>query len=168
MIRRCRDTEFEMIHAIINDAAIAYQGVIPADCAKEPYMSKNELRQEITHGIEFWGFEQGAELAGVMGIQDVLDVTLIRHAYVRTSHRNQGIGGKLLSHLLGRTERPIMIGTWADASWAVRFYQQRGFRFVPAEEKDGLLKKYWGIPQRQIETSVALADQRWFESRKNK
>ena len=164
MIRQCRDAEFDVIHAIINDGAMAYKGVIPPDCSKVPYMSKDELRHEIGQGVVFWGFEQAGELAGVMGIQDVQDVTLIRHAYVRTAKRNQGIGGELLSFLRGKTGRPILIGTWADAIWAVRFYERHGFRLVSTAEKDRLLKKYWSVPQRQIQTSVVLADQRWFES----
>lgn len=168
MIRECRDAEFDVIHAVINDAAKAYRGVIPADCWKEPYMSKDELRHEIQQGIVFWGYEEAGELAGVMGIQDVQDVTLIRHAYVRTTKRNQGIGGKLLSFLRGQTGRPILIGTWADAVWAVRFYEKHGFRLVLTAEKDRLLKKYWGVPPRQIETSVVLADQRWFERQQNR
>jgi GNAT superfamily N-acetyltransferase len=167
MIRKCSDSEFDVIHEIINDAAVAYKGVIPADCFHEPYMSEDRLRHEVAKGISFWGLEQGGELAGVMGIQDVQDVTLIRHAYVRTAQRNRGIGGELLSFLIGRTERPILIGTWADAAWAVRFYQQRGFRLVPPAEKDPLLMKYWGVPQRQMETSVVLADRRWFERHEN-
>jgi N-acetylglutamate synthase-like GNAT family acetyltransferase len=163
MIRKCRDDEFDIILAIINDAAVAYKGVIPADCVHEPYKSAEELRQAIAQQIVFWGFEKAGELAGVMGIQDVQDVTLIRHAYVRTANHNQGIGGKLLSFLTARTERPVLIGTWADAAWALKFYEQRGFRLVPPGEKDPLLKKYWGVPQRQMETSVVLADQRWFD-----
>ncbi|MGB8474162.1 MAG: GNAT family N-acetyltransferase [Candidatus Acidiferrum sp.] len=168
MIRQCRDAEFDVIHAIINDAAMAYEGVIPPDCWKESYMSKDELRHEIGQGIVFWGFEQLGELAGVMGIQDVQDVTLIRHAYVRTAKRNQGIGGELLTFLRSHTGRPILIGTWADAVWAVRFYEERGFRLVSTTEKDRLLKKYWSVPQRQIETSVVLADRRWFERPDNR
>lgn len=164
MIRRCCDAEFDVIYAIINDGAMAYKGVIPPDCSEEPYMPEDELRHEIGQGVVFWGFEQSGELAGVMGIQDVQDVTLIRHAYVRTAKRNQGIGGELLSFLLGKTGRPILIGTWADAIWAVRFYERHGFRLVSTAEKDRLLKKYWSVPQRQIETSVVLADHRWFES----
>jgi GNAT superfamily N-acetyltransferase len=116
----------------------------------------------------FWGEEEAGELVAVMGIQDVLDVTLIRHAYVRTTKRNQGIGGRLLSFLQGQTQRPILIGTWADAAWAVRFYEKRHFHLVSCEEKDRLLKKYWRVPQRQIETSVVLADQLWFERYKSR
>ncbi len=168
MIRKCRKNDFDRMYAIINDAAMAYKGVIPVDCWKEPYMSKDELRHEINQGIVFWGFEDAGELAGVMGIQDVQDVTLIRHAYVRTAKRNQGIGGELLSFLRGQTRRPILIGTWADVVWAVRFYEKRGFRLVSAAEKDRLLKKYWTVPPRQIETSVVLADRRWFEGCEDK
>ncbi len=164
MIRQCDNTEFEMIYEIINDAAQAYKGVIPADCWKEPYMSEDELRHEMDEGVVFWGYEEDGELVGVMGIQQVQDVTLIRHAYVRTAKRNQGIGGILLSYLREQTTRPILIGTWADAVWAIRFYEKHGFRLVSSEEKDRLLRKYWSIPERQIETSVVLADQKWFDN----
>ncbi|MBW1698042.1 MAG: GNAT family N-acetyltransferase [Deltaproteobacteria bacterium] len=162
MIRQCNDNDFEIVHSIINDAAKAYNGVIPEDRWKVPYMSKEELRNEINQGVIFWGYEEDGELTGVMGIQDVQDVTLIRHAYVRTAKQNQGIGGKLLSDLLKKTTRPILIGTWADTVWAIRFYEKHGFRLVSPEEKDRLLKKYWSIPARQVETSVVLADQKWF------
>ncbi len=128
-------------------------------------MSREELQREIESGIDFWGYEEGGRLIGVMGIQHVRDVTLIRHSYVRTAKRRQGIGGKLLSHLRGQTTRPILIGTWADATWATRFYEKNGFRLVPLGEKDRLLRKYWSIPERQIETSVVLGDQRWFTTR---
>jgi len=166
MIRQCGNTEFEMIYEIINDAAQAYEGVIPGDCWKEPYISKDELRREVDEGVVFWGYEEDGELVGVMGVQQVQDVTLIRHAYVRTAKRNQGIGAKLLSYLREKTTRPILIGTWADAVWAIRFYEKRGFRLVSSEEKDRLLREYWSIPERQIETSVVLADQKWFDARK--
>jgi len=164
-IRRCNQEDFEEIYEIINDAAQAYKGVIPPDCWKEPYMSREELQREIESGIDFWGYEEGGRLIGVMGIQHVRDVTLIRHSYVRTAKRRQGIGGRLLSHLRGQTTRPILIGTWADATWAIRFYEKNGFRLVPLGEKDRLLRKYWSIPERQIETSVVLGDQRWFATR---
>jgi N-acetylglutamate synthase-like GNAT family acetyltransferase len=166
MIRQCDNTELEMIYEIINDAAQAYKGVIPADCWKEPYMSKDELRHEVDEGVIFWGYEEDGGLVGVMGIQHVQDVTLIRHAYVRTAKQNRGIGRRLLSYLREQTTRPILIGTWADAVWAIRFYEKYGFRLVSSEEKDRLLRKYWSIPERQIETSVVLADQRWFDARK--
>ena len=161
MIRKCDDTDFETIYEIVNDGAEAYKGVIPADRLKEPYMDRDELRHEIEAGVEFWGYEEAGELLGVMGIQHVLDVTLIRHAYVRTDRQKKGIGGKLLLHLRAMTSRPILIGTWADASWAIRFYEKHGFRVVTVEEKNRLLKKYWSIPDRQIETSVVLAEKNW-------
>jgi GNAT superfamily N-acetyltransferase len=161
MIRRCNDADFEAIYEIINDAAMAYEGVIPSDVWTDPYMSGEELRRDIAHGIVFWGCEMDGELTGVMGVQDVQDVTLIRHSYVRTARRNQGIGGKLLSHLRGLTPRPVLVGTWADATWAVRFYEDHGFQLVSLEEKDRLLRRYWSVPERQIETSVVLADERW-------
>ena len=160
-IRPCRQIDFETIYTIVNDAAEAYRGVIPADCWKAPYMSREELRHEIGEGVVFWGCEQDSELVGVMGIQDVMDVTLIRHAYVRTGKQNKGLGGKLLAELLAQMTRPVLVGTWAAAEWAIRFYQRHGFQMVSPEEKDRLLRKYWSIPDRQIETSVVLADERW-------
>jgi N-acetylglutamate synthase-like GNAT family acetyltransferase len=163
MIRLCDSLDFDAIYEIINDAAQAYKGVIPVDCWHEPYMAKEELRLEIESGVVFWGFEANGELVGVMGIQPVQDVTLIRHAYVCTICRNQGIGGKLLARLRTLTDRPILIGTWAAAVWAIRFYEKHGFSLVSPEEKDRLLKKYWTISDRQIETSVVLAEQKWFE-----
>jgi len=162
LIRPCRQIDFEAIYAIINDAAEAYRGVIPADCWKVPYMSREYLRHEIATGVVFWGGEKDAELAGVMGTQDIMDVTLIRHAYVRTATRNQGIGGKVLAELMEHTTHPTLVGTWAAAEWAVRFYQRHGFRLVSPAEKDRLLRTYWSIPDRQIETSVVLADARWW------
>ncbi len=160
MIRRCQPQDFEQIWAIINDGAHAYKGIIPADRWTEPYMSREKLQHEINDGVVFWGDDSGT-LAGVMGIQDVQDVTLIRHAYVRTGSQKRGIGGRLLSHLLGLSSRPILIGTWAAAVWAIRFYEANGFKMVSPEEIDRLLKKYWEIPERQIETSVVLADAQW-------
>jgi GNAT superfamily N-acetyltransferase len=163
MIRRCEETDFEAIYEIINEAAQVYRGIIPADRWKEPYMPREELMHEIDADVRFWGYEEDGELLGVMGIQDVLDVTLIRHAYVRTAQQNKGIGGKLLSHLRTLTSRPILLGTWADATWAIRFYEKHKFRLVTPEEKDRLLKKYWSIPDRQIETSVVLVEESWIE-----
>jgi N-acetylglutamate synthase-like GNAT family acetyltransferase len=164
LIRPCRPDEFGVIWEIINDAAQAYQGVIPEDRWHEPYMSPAELKEQIEKGVVFWGMELDGKLAGVMGIQPVQDVTLIRHAYVRTVFRNQGIGGNLLKHLRVSTTRPILIGTWAAAIWAVAFYEKHGFQKVTRAEKDRLLKKYWSIPDRQVETSVVLADKKWFET----
>ncbi len=164
MIRRCIDSDFDAIHSIINDAAAAYQGVIPADRWHEPYLSREELRRELDAGVVFWGYDDGG-LRGVMGIQDVRDVTLFRHAYVRTAMRRLGIGGNLLSFLHGQTDRPVLIGTWAAAGWAIRFYEKHGFRLVTTEEKNRLLRQYWSIPDRQTETSVVLADRKWFEQK---
>lgn len=164
MIRPCTAGDFAAIHAIINDAAQAYRGVIPADCWREPYMPEEELRHEMAAGVRFWGYEEDGTLLGVMGLQDVREVTLIRHAYVRTARRNGGIGGKLLAHLQQLTARPILIGTWADATWAIRFYEKRGFRLVSRDEKDRLLRTYWTVPDRQRDASVVLADARWFTS----
>ena len=159
MIRQCDNNHFGVIYEVINDAAQAYHGVIPADCWKEPYISKDELQHEMDADVAFWGYEEDGQLIGVMGIQHVQDVTLIRHAYVRTGQQNRGIGGQLLSYLRGQTARPILVGTWANAIWAIRFYEKHGFRLVSSGEKDRVLRKYWSIHERQIETSVVLADQ---------
>lgn len=161
MIRRCDDRDFELIWTIINDGAQAYKGTIPADRWTEPYMSKEKLQNEIDEGVVFWGYEETGGLAGVMGIQHIQDVTLVRHAYVRTSNQKQGIGGRLLSHLRELTSRPMLIGTWAAALWAIQFYEKHGFQMVSPQEKDRLLKRYWTIPERQIDTSVVLADRKW-------
>ena len=167
MIRSCDSSDFEVICQIINDAAQSYKGVIPADCwpdsTSQPYMPAEELREEIDAGVEFLGYQIDGRLVGVMGTQDVQDVTLIRHAYVHTSHQSQGIGSRLLSHLVAQPSRPMLIGTWADAVWAIRFYQNRGFQLASPAEKDRLLSRYWSVSQRQIETSVVLGDHRWFE-----
>jgi len=161
MIRLCRDSEVEAIYSIINEAAEAYEGIIPQDRWKEPYMSKDELQEEMNADVTFWGYEEEGELVGVMGIQPVQDVTLIRHAYVRPANQGQGIGGTLLAALRLQTSRPMLIGTWADAAWAIRFYVKHGFRLLSPEEKERLLRRYWSIPERQIETSVVLADRKW-------
>jgi GNAT superfamily N-acetyltransferase len=160
MIRICDNADIPTMFDIINDSAQAYRGVIPADCWHEPYMLETELTKQIKAGVEFWGYTESGELCGVMGIQHVADVTLIRHAYVRTAYRNRGIGARLLIHLRGLTAKPILIGTWAAASWAIRFYEKQGFSLVTGENKNLLLKKYWAIPDRQIETSVVLAERR--------
>jgi GNAT superfamily N-acetyltransferase len=163
MIRLCHSQDFDQIHAIINDGAQAYKGIIPPDRWAEPYMSTEKLQHEIDAGVIFHGYQDAGALSAVMGIQHVQDVTLIRHAYVRTASQKQGIGALPLSHLRALSPKPILIGTWADASWAIRFYQRHGFQTVDPEEKNRLLKKYWTIPERQVETSVVLADGRWRE-----
>ena len=162
MIRDCVAADFEDIYQIINDAAQAYKDIIPADRWHEPYMPREELREEISAGVAFLGYEEDGRLAGVMGTQDVEDLTLIRHAYVRTDRRNRGIGGQLLARIMAGATQPVLIGTWADAAWAVHFYERRGFEVVSTQEKARLLKRYWTVPDRQIVTSVRLADQRWF------
>src|SRR4051812_35153822 len=146
---------------IINDAASAYRGIIPADRWHEPYMPAGELEKQIDEGVEFWGFREDGKLTGVMGIQFKGDVTLIRHAYVRTTERKKGIGGKLLSHLSEIAKTPVLIGTWAAASWAIDFYQKHGFRLLSPQETLHVLPRYWNIPARQVETSVVLASADW-------
>jgi GNAT superfamily N-acetyltransferase len=156
MIRPCTDADTPVIEAIINHAARAYQGVIPADCWHEPYMPQRELLAEIAAGVHFWGWEESGSLVGVMGIQKVHDATLIRHAYVLTSHQTRGIGGALLAALVGQSSGQLLVGTWAAAMWAIRFYERHGFRLVSTQERDRLLSRYWKISQRQRETSVVL------------
>lgn len=161
MIRKCSGSDFNMIFEIINDAAHAYKGIIPEDRWHEPYMSFEELAKEIEDGVVFWCLEHDGNPIGVMGIQDKGEVTLIRHAYVLTRAQKLGIGTKLLLHLQSLTEKPILIGTWAAASWAIAFYEKNGYALVSEEEKNFLLRKYWSIPERQVETSVVLANQTW-------
>ena len=156
-IRLCNVEDLPKMFSIINDAAQAYKGIIPADRWHEPYMPLEELEGQIADGIVFSGCELHGKLAGVMGIQDKGEVTLIRHAYVSTSERRKGIGEKLLKHLEGRTAKPILIGTWSNAAWAIRFYEKNGYRVQSRDETARLLRKYWSIPERQIETSVVLA-----------
>jgi GNAT superfamily N-acetyltransferase len=156
-IRACRDDERPTVLAIVNAAAEAYRGVIPEDRWHEPYMDAAELDREIAAGVVFWGFEEDGELVGVMGIQPVGDVDLIRHAYVRPGRQRGGIGGALLAHLRDQASRPMLVGTWAAAEWAIRFYERHGFELVSRERKTELLQRYWDIPERQIETSVVLA-----------
>jgi GNAT superfamily N-acetyltransferase len=157
MISKLPPAEFNSVLRVVNDAAEAYRGVIPADRWKEPYMSVEELRGEIESGVEFYGWVEDDVLVAVMGIQRVNNVTLIRHAYVLTRRQRRGIGEKLLKHLLSlaRTSE-VLVGTWEAAYWAIRFYEKHDFKLVSKEEKDRLLRKYWNIPERQIETSVVL------------
>jgi len=157
MIRKLLPSDFDSILKVVNDAALAYRGVIPDDRWKEPYMSDEELKREIEAGVVFYGWVEDNALLGVMGVQSVKDTTLIRHSYVLTKHQRKGIGGKLLKHLMSLVETSeILVGTWANATWAIRFYEKHGFKLVSLEEKDRLLRKYWKIPERQIETSVVL------------
>lgn len=156
-IRACRDDERATMLAIVNAAAEAYRGVIPDDCWHEPYMPADELDREIAAGVSFLGYEADSVLVGVMGIQPVRDVDLIRHAYVAPASQGRGIGGALLEHLLATATRPVLVGTWAAAEWAIAFYRRHGFEQVTPERKDELLQTYWDISARQIETSVVLA-----------
>jgi GNAT superfamily N-acetyltransferase len=155
-IRRCREDERTAILAIVNAAAEAYRGVIPADRWRDPYMPLDELESEIADGVAFWGYEADGALVGVMGIQAVNDVDLIRHAYVSPAMQGQGVGGALLEELARSTSRRMLVGTWAAADWAIRFYRGHGFELVSPERKTELLKTYWSIPDRQVETSVVL------------
>jgi GNAT superfamily N-acetyltransferase len=156
-IRPCRDDDREAILAIVNAAAEAYRDVIPADRWHDPYMPAAELDAEIAVGVRFWGYEEDGALVGVMGVQAVRDVDLIRHAYVAPGRQRGGVGGALLEHLLERAERPVLVGTWAAAEWAIRFYERHGFARVAPDRIAPLLRTYWTIPERQIETSVVLA-----------
>lgn len=157
MMRRCKSTDLREMHEVINDAAQAYKGVIPSDCWHEPYMAMQELKDEIRDGVEFWCLEEDGRLLGVMGVQDKGEVVLIRHAYVRTAHRGAGIGTRLLEHLERLVTRPILIGTWQAATWAIRFYERNGYVAQSREGTDRLLRRYWKIPERQIATSVVLS-----------
>jgi GNAT superfamily N-acetyltransferase len=156
-IRPCRDDEHPAILQIVNAAARAYRGVIPADRWREPYMDGAELADEMAAGVEFWGYEADGVLLGVMGVQALADVDLIRHAYVSPASQRRGVGGALLEHLMDSATRPVLVGTWAAADWAIDFYRRHGFALVTLERKDELLRTHWAIPDRQIETSVVLA-----------
>ena len=160
-IRRSAAADVPAIFAVVNDAAQAYRGVIPADRWHEPYMPMAEVESEIAAGVQFWLAEEAGKLLGVMGIQDKGDVALVRHAYTATAAQRKGVGTKLLRHVEALNEKPVLIGTWADAKWAIDFYVGNGYRVVSHADKERLLRKYWSIPMRQIETSVVLADRRW-------
>jgi GNAT superfamily N-acetyltransferase len=165
-IRQSGERDLPLIYAVINDAAQAYRGVIPADRWHEPYMPEDELKREIADGVVFSVAEEDGRLLGVIGVQDKGPVALVRHAYVVTTTQRQGVGTQLLRHVVSITDKPILIGTWADASWAIDFYCRNGFTVVPESHKDRLLRTYWSIPERQIETSVVLADKRWIEGQR--
>ncbi|OGO32608.1 MAG: hypothetical protein A2Z29_05030 [Chloroflexi bacterium RBG_16_56_11] len=154
MIRLCRVEDMKTMFEIINGAARAYRGVIPEDCYHEPYMTEAELEREMKR-VSFYGWEVDKKLVGVMGIEPIKNITLIRHAYILPEYQHRGIGKKLLKHLKSRTRTPrLLVGTWADAHWAIAFYRKHGFNLLP--ENDKLLAQYWDIPQRQIETSVVM------------
>ena len=163
LIRESMAEDFGATLAIVNDAAQACRGVIPGDRWHEPYMQADELAKEIADGVVFWVAEDEGRLLGVMGIQDKGDVALVRHAYIATSLQRKGVGTKLLHHVESLTDKPILIGTWADAYWAIEFYRRNGYTVVPKSDKDRLLRAYWSIPPRQVEISVVLADRRWIE-----
>jgi len=156
IIRLCRPTEVGTIAAIINQAAQAYRNVIPPDCWHEPYLRRSELRAEIADGVSFWDYEQSNRLFGVMGLQKMRGASLIRHAYVRPNHQHRGVGSALLTALSSEVTGKLLVGTWAAAGWAIRFYERHGFRLLSEEEKDQLLRAYWTIPLRQRQTSVVL------------
>ncbi len=157
MIRKLLSADFTSIYKTINEAAQVYKGVIPEDRWKEPYMQKSELCEEISLGVQFYGWITDNALAGVMGIQALNDVTLIRHSYIRPGYQRMGIGTTLLQHLIELASTPrILVGTWNDATWAIRFYEKNGFRRLLREESNKLLRQYWSIPERQVETSIVL------------
>lgn len=162
-IRPCGPGDLDAVGQVINDAAQAYRGVIPADRWSEPYMPSDEVRREVAAGVAFSGWFDGDRLVGVMGLQRVDDVALIRHAYVRTARQGQGIGAALLDALRRDVDVPLLVGTWRAATWAIRFYEKHGFRLVPEADKGRLLRRYWTVPERQIETSVVLADAAYTE-----
>jgi GNAT superfamily N-acetyltransferase len=157
-VRPCRKDERSVILEIVNAAAEAYRGVIPADRWQDPYMSPPELESEISAGVTFWAYDDQGDVIGVMGIQPVRDADLIRHAYVRPGNQRRGVGTALISHIRSMSSRQMLVGTWAAAAWAIAFYQRHGFELISAEQKTALLKAYWAIPERQIEASVVLAN----------
>jgi N-acetylglutamate synthase-like GNAT family acetyltransferase len=166
LVRKSSAADVPTIFTIVNDAAQAYRGIIPADRWQEPYMPMDELTGEIAARVVFWIAEDEGEVLGVMGMQDKGDVALVRHAYTRTIVQRKGVGTKLLHHVQGLTEKPVLIGTWADATWAIDFYKRNGFTVVSHADKERLLRTYWSIPERQVETSVVLADAKWMRTRR--
>ena len=165
-IRQAEDVDLAQVLVIINDAAQAYRGVIPADRWHDPYMPEQELVNELARGIVFWVAEEEGRVLGVMGIQDKGAAALVRHAYVAPTAQRKGVGTTLLRHIEALAGKPVLIGTWADTSWAIDFYRRNGYAVVPPVDKERLLRTYWSIPERQIETSVVLADRRWSGSTK--
>ncbi|MFN0040938.1 MAG: GNAT family N-acetyltransferase [Burkholderiales bacterium] len=156
-IRKSRKVDFSKLLAIINNAALAYQGVIPQDCWQDPYMPQDALRKEMADGVEFWVAEENRQLKGVMGMQDRGEVVLVRHAYVAPASQGKGVGTMLLRHLEALAAKPVLIGTWSDATWAIQFYLRNGYSIVPAQHRGALLQRYWSVSARQVETSVVLA-----------
>jgi N-acetylglutamate synthase-like GNAT family acetyltransferase len=165
LIRASTDADLDAMLAIVNDAARRYEGAIPADRWHDPYMSADALAAEIASGVSFWVADDGGRVVGLMGIQDRGDVALVRHAYVASGAQRGGVGTRLLRHVTARVNKPILIGTWAAATWAIDFYRRNGYTVVSPAEKDRLLRTYWSIPARQVETSVVLADARWMAER---
>jgi GNAT superfamily N-acetyltransferase len=163
-IRKGERADLPQIFSVVNEAAQAYRGVIPADRWREPYMPRDELERETAQGVVFWVAEEEGRLLGVIGIQDRGPVALVRHAYVAPAAQRMGVGTKLLRHVESLVHKPILIGTWAAAAWAIEFYRRNGFTVVPDHEKERLLRTFWSIPERQIEASVVLADRRWMEA----
>lgn len=163
MIHKLTSSDFSTILTIINDAAQAYKGLIPDDCWHEPYMSAESLKKDMDKGVEFYGYHEDGKLIGVMGLQEFPDVTLIRHAYVLTAHRNKGIGGKLLKFLLQKITKPVLIGTWKDTPWSIKFYEKHGFKVLGETDIKFLLKEYWDVSERHKQMSVVLADKKWFD-----
>jgi GNAT superfamily N-acetyltransferase len=157
VIRACGANDVPAIDEIVNRAAQAYRGVIPTDCWHDPYMPRDHLLAEIANGVKFSGWDRGGRLLGVMGLQVVRDATLIRHAYVHPDCQGEGIGSALLTALLKDRQGRLLVGTWADATWAIRFYERHGFRLVGAQDKERLLQTYWNVPARQREVSVVLS-----------
>src|SRR5437867_9907715 len=165
LIRKSLEADSAAMLMIVNAAAQAYRGVIPADRWREPYMPSDDVEKEIADGVVCWVAEEDGRLLAVMGIQDKGEVALVRHAYVAPSVQRRGVGTSLLRHVQGLAGKPVLIGTWTDASWAIEFYRRNGFTVVPNSDKDRLLRTYWSIPRRQIEASVVLADGRWMEGK---
>jgi N-acetylglutamate synthase-like GNAT family acetyltransferase len=166
LVRRMRESDLVAALTIVNDAARSYRGVIPADRWHEPYLSRDELEREIADGVIFWVADEDESLLGVMGLQDKGEVALVRHAYIAPTVQRRGVGTLLLRHVAALANKPVLIGTWADSSWAIEFYRRNGFTVVSNEQKDTLLRKYWAIPARQIDTSVVLADGRWMQAQR--
>jgi N-acetylglutamate synthase-like GNAT family acetyltransferase len=161
MIRKATENDFDDIYHVINDAAMAYKGIIPLDRWHEPYMTREELKAQIDDGVCFYCYVDHSGVVGVMGLQDKGEVSLIRHAYVITAERKKGIGARLIQELLKDSSKPVLIGTWRAAHWAIRFYERHGFLVVSEEEKNKLLRKYWNIPDRQVEASIVLAEKKY-------